>query len=44
VGLSLIHKDHWNPGTPVTVLLPDGHELGAVIASLPFSVPQFIPE
>jgi len=44
VGLSLIRKDHWNPGTPVTVLLPDGHELGAVIASLPFSVPQFIPE
>jgi dimethylsulfoniopropionate demethylase len=38
VGLSLIQKDHWNPGNPVTVLLPDGHELGAVIVSLPFKV------
>ena len=40
VGLSLIDKAHWTPGTPVTVLLPDGHELGAVIASLPFKVPS----
>ena len=40
VGLSLINKDHWDPGTPVTVLLPDGHELAAVIVSLPFTVPS----
>ncbi len=39
VGLSLIRKDHWNPGTPVTVALPGGLKSDGVVASLPFENP-----
>ena len=39
VGLSLIHKDHWAPGTPVTIQLPDGKRSLATVVSLPFEVP-----
>ena len=39
VGLSLIHKDHWAPGTPVTIQLPDGKQSLPTVVSLPFEVP-----
>jgi len=36
VGLSLIDRDHWEQGRPVTVLLPDGSKQEGTVQVLPF--------
>ncbi|MBT3973275.1 MAG: dimethylsulfoniopropionate demethylase, partial [Acidiferrobacteraceae bacterium] len=40
VALSLIQKDHWDPGTQVAVHLPQGNEMKATIVKLPFDPPR----
>jgi len=39
IAVAMIEKNHWQPGTPVAVMLPDGSRRDATVCALPFADP-----